>query len=378
MKINIYLAVVFSALLFFTNCGNQQANLKNVEASLPAVNEADVLYNFLEISGDYINNDAMPTMITADEVFENLANKAFHVIDMRASDLYEAGHINGAVNVQQEDLLDYFSKTIDAYKYEKVILVCKSGQSASYAGSVFQLLGYKNVYAMKRGMSGWNKQFADEVWIKNSGSAFADKLETTPNEKGKKYDYPAIKTGKRAGIEILETLAADALKKTANDWGLKAEEVFANPSNYYIINYWVEEQYNAGHIPTAIQYTPKKAFSRSTALATVPTDKKVVVYCYTGQQAAYVVAYLRILGYDAYSVLYGANGFMNSKMNEGGAVGHAFTSAEVKNYPLVLGSNPSDVVETAVETTATTATTTKSEAPTKTKKKSGGGGGGGC
>jgi len=377
MKITTYLAIVFSAVLFLTSCGNQQANLKNVEASLPAVNEADVLYNFLKLSGNYINSDAMPTMITADEVFENLGNKAFHVIDMRTPDLYEAGHINGAINVQQEGIYEYLKNTIDASKYEKVVLVCKSGQSASYVGSVMQLLGYQNVYAMKRGMSGWNKQFADEVWIKNSGSAFADKLETTPNEKGKKYDYPAIKTGKRAGIDILDALAADVLKKTANDWGLKAEEVFANPSSYYIINYWVEEQYNAGHIPTAIQYTPKKSLSRSTSLATIPTDKKVVVYCYTGQQAAYVVAYLRILGYDAYSVLYGANGFMNSKMNEGGAIGHAFTSTEVKNYPLVLGDKPSDVVETAVETTATT-TAAKTEAPTKPKKKASGGGGGGC
>ncbi len=43
-------------------------------------------------------------------------------------------------------------------------------------------------------------------------------------------------------------------------------------------------------------------------LQNLPTDKTIVVYCWTGQTSAQVVAYLRMLGYDAVSMYYGMNG----------------------------------------------------------------------
>ncbi len=43
-------------------------------------------------------------------------------------------------------------------------------------------------------------------------------------------------------------------------------------------------------------------------LKTLPTDKTIVVYCYTGQTSANMAAYLQVLGYDAKSLLFGASG----------------------------------------------------------------------
>jgi len=51
-------------------------------------------------------------------------------------------------------------------------------------------------------------------------------------------------------------------------------------------------------------------------LKTLATDKKVAVYCYTGQTSAYMTAYLRILGYDAKSILFGTNGMIYDKCIE--------------------------------------------------------------
>ena len=34
----------------------------------------------------------------------------------------------------------------------------------------------------------------------------------------------------------------------------------------------------------------------------IPTDKPVVVYCYTGQTSSQTTAILRLLGYEAYSL----------------------------------------------------------------------------
>jgi hypothetical protein len=39
-----------------------------------------------------------------------------------------------------------------------------------------------------------------------------------------------------------------------------------------------------------------------------------VVYCYTGQTSAFTAAYLRILGYNAKSLLFGTNGMIYNEM----------------------------------------------------------------
>jgi rhodanese-related sulfurtransferase len=36
--------------------------------------------------------------------------------------------------------------------------------------------------------------------------------------------------------------------------------------------------------------------------AQLPTDKTIIVYCYTGQTASQTTAILRLLGYDAYNL----------------------------------------------------------------------------
>ncbi len=67
-----------------------------------------------------------------------------------------------------------------------------------------------------------------------------------------------------------------------------------------------------------------------TFLNTLPTNKKIAVYCYTGQTSAHVAAYLRVLGYDAKSILFGVNGMAHDTMP--GTVFDAAT--EVHDYTL--------------------------------------------
>jgi len=62
-------------------------------------------------------------------------------------------------------------------------------------------------------------------------------------------------------------------------------------------------------IPSSYQFTPKASLSTTVDLDLLPTNETIVVYCYTGQTSAQVTAYLRMLGYDAKSLLYGFNGF---------------------------------------------------------------------
>lgn len=370
MKTRTFFGLFFllGFFLIAQSCGNKNGEdqKQDLQAQLPQVDETEALYQYVERAADLINSKIVPTMITADEVHENLGT--YLIVDLRSPEAYAQGHIKGAKNVQLAQLLDFFLNSCYPSRYEKIALVCYSGQMASYATSLLRIAGYTNMYAMKRGMSAWNRQFAEQYWIKNATNKYADRLETKANLKGQEYEYPKIETGKQHAIEIVETRVQELLEKGFKAARVKNDEVFENTDKYYIINYWPESKYDQGHIPGAVQYTPKKSLSRLTYLNTLPTDKPIVVYCYTGQHSAFVVAYLRLLGYDAKSLLWGANGFMNNLMLSNEKIGHGFDPAkEVNNYEVVTGSEPGDVPET--ETTENADKSTNTPPPPPKKKK---------
>jgi rhodanese-related sulfurtransferase len=71
-----------------------------------------------------------------------------------------------------------------------------------------------------------------------------------------------------------------------------------------IISLRSAEDYAKGHIPGAVNMNVKEMFTLDN-LATIPPDRDVVLVCYTGQTAGQATAALNMLGYDAYSLLFG-------------------------------------------------------------------------
>lgn len=333
--------LLFTFVSFTTGCGNNSNKEKESQEKTQQVDEFDQLLSYIEQTGDFINSKRVPTMIEPGEVHSNL-NENIHVIDIRNAKDFSNGHIPGAQNVKMSDLLDYFENTITPTTYSHIVMVCYTGQSAAYAASILQLLGYNNVYDMKWGMSSWDRNTAEAKWLKNATNKYADHLETAANEKNKPSAYPTLSTGKTTGVEIMHDRAEALLKQGFKPVRVKADELFNNGEDYYIVNYWPQEKYDKGHIPGAIQYDPKKSLGRKSYLNTLPTDKTVVTYCYTGQHSAFVTAYLNMIGYDAKSLLYGANGFMNDLMKERGAKKwHAFSEKKIKNYEMTTSGNNS-------------------------------------
>ena len=319
---NLLIAFILTAISF-----------NSVQMQAQSADEFKILVDYLEANGNYINTEA-PSMILATEINENLKNKKYLVIDIRKDTDFDKGHIKGAVNLKSEELIKYFDKKIKPENFDKISIVCYSGQSASYYASVLRLLGYNNVYTLKWGMSSWNKQNAQNFWVKNSTNNHASKLETKANLIPSKGATPMISTGKTEAKEILAERASMAIGTAYGKFIIKADDVFANPSNYYIVNYWNEDQYTKGHIPGSIHYQPNKSLNFSESLSTLPTDKKIVVWCSTGQTAAHIVAYLHMLGYDAGNLAYGANSFMNAELIKNGEGWNAFTEKESNNFPL--------------------------------------------
>jgi rhodanese-related sulfurtransferase len=319
--------------LLFTFLITATTLFSSYQTQAQAIDEFKILVDYLEVNGNYINTDA-PSMIKATEIKENLKNAKYLIIDIRKDTDYDKGHIKGAVNVKSEDLVKYFDKKIKPANYEKITLVCYSGQSASYYSGVLRIMGYSNVYTLKWGMSSWGKSFAQNVWTKNTANTFTDKLETKSNPLPTKGTTPFLATGKTDAKDILQARAEMAMTTVYKDFITKSEDVFANPSNYYIINYLNEEMYNNGHIPGSIRYEPNKSLNMAEALSTIPTDKRIVVVCATGQTSAYVVAYLHMLGYNVGNLAYGLNGFMNNALVKKGEGWNGFTPSEINEFPV--------------------------------------------
>ena len=325
-KISTYLIAIFTATFILeTSSVIAQDSVEKTEFEL--------LVEYLEANGNFINSEMAPAIILAPEIKENVKNKKYLVLDIRSEDWYAYGHIQNAENVEGPELLNYFETKITPANFDKITIVCYSGQSAAYYAGLLRLAGYNNVYNLKWGMSSWADEFATNMWKKNSTDAFADKLETTANPLPEKSNAPTIATGKIEGKDILKARLKDAFAKPYKDFIVKPEVVFENPSDYYTVNYVNEEKYNFGHVPGAVRYQPNTSLSSATDLYTIPADKKVLINCETGQSAAYAVAYLQILGYDVYNLGYGANSYMNTNLNSKGWNG--FSAKEIHNYPVV-------------------------------------------
>ena len=322
-KSSIFLiAILISATALFSSF----TSLDNSTLNPP--DEFETLVSYLETNNNFINGE-LP-IIMADEVKKNLKNPKYHVIDVRSDSWFDYGHIKNAANVKSADLLTYFGSSINPADFDKIVLVCYSGQSAAYYSSLLRLAGYDNVFSMKWGMSSWREDFADNSWNKNVKNDFATQLETTDNAKPEQWSHPTLSTGKTEAKDILNARLEELFTKPYKDFIVKSPDVFENPSNYYIVNYSSKENYNNGHIPGAINYQPT-SLSTTVSLLTLPTDKQVVVYEATGQKAAYMIAYL--LGYDTGNIAYGENSFMNDVLKEKGL--DAFTKKEINMFPVI-------------------------------------------
>jgi len=336
MKNKLFIITLLASLIYLNSCNSQHEDFPTVEISYDNINEFEVALAYLENAGNYINSEIAPALVPANEVFNNLGNKYF-VIDIRSKEDYLNGHIPKAVNVDFKELYNYFDSAFYSGLYQKVVIVDYSGQTASYAASLLRAIGHGNVFAMKFGMSGWGKKFAADRWLSNVTNDYANLLDTVSTPKNAAGSFPTLETGKHFAIEILEARVKQLFEEGAGEVFVTKEVFFANATNYYTVSYLPIEAYAARHIPNSVQYTPKKSLLKNEALNTLPTDKPSGVYCYSGHHGAYVAGFLRILGYNAQSLLYGANGFMNNYMKSNPAIGKQFEASALFEFPTTTG-----------------------------------------
>ena len=339
LSVIVLMAVITSA------CNGKKAENKNsaeeitvVEIKSPAVigNETSLLLKDLEENGDYVNSQAFPSLIKASVVHESLG-KNLLVVDLRRPEQFREGHIEGAVNRKFEELPAWLETGIKPFEYDKIIMVCNDGQLSSYTACLLRLMGYGNVFAMRWGMSSWNSKYANEGWLKDVSGKFEAQLETKVNEKPASTGMPELRTGLVTGAEIGTERFKKLFEEGSSNIQITADEVFANPHSFFVINLERKDKYEDGHIPGAVRFKPEATLGFTEEMASIPSDKIVVVYCGTGHNSAFASAYLRLFGYDARTLKYGNNSFMYNKMlaQRTALSWLPFTSADVNDFKTV-------------------------------------------
>lgn len=344
LKKSISKFFAFAVFALFISCSGGEKNSGESDTQVQETttqkieinNEAKLLLATLNEMGDYVNSRNFPSLIKPLSVYEELDGNNL-IVDLRSEESFADGHIEGAQNVDFSDLPAYFTNDIKPFEYARIVLVCYSGQISSYATSLLRLAGYGNVYAMRWGMSGWNKHFAEDAWLNAVSSDYQNQLEITEHEKADAGDFPELNTGKSNGDEILQERINSLFAAGYSDALVSASTVFEDPSNYYIINYDRRDKYEAGHIPGAIRYKPNATLGIVSEMQTIPTDKEVVLYCNTGHNSGFATAYLRLFGYDTKTLTYGNNAFMYDRMKEEESTLSwlPFTEAEINDYSYV-------------------------------------------
>jgi rhodanese-related sulfurtransferase len=254
---------------------------------------------------------AGPRTIEAAALFDNLNDgdpeNDPYIISLRSAEDYAKGHITGAVNMSVKELFTLENlATIPPDR--DVVLVCYTGQTAGQATAALNMLGYE-AYSLLFGMSSWTSD--PEVYVKrfDPATATADYfVETEAHQPGGPYDLPTP-----LAVDVVG--AADAYF-SAGPRTIDAASVFDNlndgdaENDPYIISLRSAEDYAKGHIAGAVNMSVKELFTLDN-LRTIPSDRDVVLVCYTGQTAGQATAALNMLGYEAYSLLHGMSSWTN-------------------------------------------------------------------
>ncbi len=306
-KLSIYLFLLFFIPTFiFTGCKDEET----VEPAIQVLTkylvengkDLPAIIKYHAPDGSDVKFVTAPPATDA-EVPDFVAK--YYIMDIRKAADFASGHITGAHNVAFENILTEASNAGD----KRILVVCYTGQTACYATSLLRLYGYPDAQALKWGMSGWNAQF--DKWTSNCGDPAKDhnNWSTSAAPQNVKYDPPVLSESSTDGETILknrvETVVAAGFKT------IGGTDVLESPANYFINNYFSDADYVAfGHIDGAYRINPLSI--ADDLIYYIDPSKKVVTYCYTGQTSAVITAYLNVLGYDAYSLLFGMNGLYNT------------------------------------------------------------------
>jgi hydroxyacylglutathione hydrolase len=92
--------------------------------------------------------------ISAEDLHDMVkGSENFVLLDVRATNEFEDSHIEGAINIPVADLRE---KHKDLNKKDAIIVICSSGNRSSLGVSILRQHGFKNLYNVAGGMTGYS------------------------------------------------------------------------------------------------------------------------------------------------------------------------------------------------------------------------------
>jgi len=238
--------------------------------------------------------------IAQDAFVEKVKNEEdMFVLDIRQADVYAEGHIDGAVNAPWGAAI---SDNLDKLPMDKPVYVyCYTGQTAGQTVALLNFAGFE-AYSVNLG---WNLGISKVAGVEDVTVTEASDFDADVNTEIDKDMMAAIVSYFEGLADVSDTIyknykiSEDNLKQLIED----------KDDSIYILSVRGAEDFEKGHIARAFNIPWAAGMQES--FNTIPKDKTIVVYCYTGQTAGQTTAALRMLGYDAVSL----NGGMGMEAN---------------------------------------------------------------
>jgi len=277
------------------------------DTSMPEVGEGSfaTLRTYLIESDLDLPDILTDYLILASDLEANLSE--YYVMDIRSEEVYNAGHIDGAVHSSLAQVVTDAASSGG----KPIVVACLTGQEAAFAVVALRLSGYEDAVSLKWGMSGWNGDF--DLWTGNTASIAVghDNWSTDATATLTPHAYPLLATTATDGAGILAERVAAMV--SGGFKGVIAPNVLASPGDYFINTYLAQGDVTTyGHLDGAYRINPLTLDANE--FMYYDPNETVVTYCWTGQNSAIVTAYLIVLGYDAKSLKYGLNGLVFSEL----------------------------------------------------------------
>ncbi len=78
------------------------------------------------------------------------------VVDVRAKNEFDAGHITDSVHISPSEIKENNFGSLESRKADPIIVVCKTGQSAAESANNMASAGFERVYILRDGIVSWS------------------------------------------------------------------------------------------------------------------------------------------------------------------------------------------------------------------------------
>lgn len=92
--------------------------------------------------------------LSPQQVTQKINNEDAKVIDIRAKDEFNKGHLPDAINIPSRDVQKRIGE-LEPFKDRPIILICKTGTTAGATGALLAKEGFTQLFKLRGGILDW-------------------------------------------------------------------------------------------------------------------------------------------------------------------------------------------------------------------------------